>query len=401
MPAYSQTAANIHYKLLDELYRGVDGKTKLSSLIEQYKEYIMLYPNSAQEDEALFNLSDLYQLNKNRAAQFYTLIKLSVLHPRSPLSINAIEAIDSLIVYDNSLQLTDENERAIKEIIKMTPAESHRLAHIELLSFLQYANIKIFEKFIVDEIIQYKIIYGKTPDNLDAVNFWQASAYNQNGNSSAALLYFKKVVDVYKNSEFAPKALFRIGKIYSAQKDQKRAADYYIELINQYPEASETGDAQFELAKIYHYSFKDLNEALTNYKMLAQAFPENKNFNSALMNAGKISEELGDYQDALNSYMMIVENNNVTDETMAALKNILRIQLEILKDYSQAAQVYLLMAQMFPTDQNAPKHLLQAAKLYKEKVNNTQKSKEILQILKTKYKDSSEAGEAVKLMNQN
>ena len=166
-------------------------------------------------------------------------------------------------------------------------------------------------------------------------------------------------------------------------------------------EAAETGDAQFELAKIYHYSFKDLNEALTNYKMLAQAFPENKNFNSALMNAGKISEELGDYQDALNSYMMIVENNNVTDETMAALKNILRIQLEILKDYSQAAQVYLLMAQMFPTDQNAPKHLLQAAILYKEKINNPQKSKEILQILKTKYKDSSEAGEADKLMNQN
>ena len=67
----------------------------------------------------------------------------------------------------------------------------------------------------------------------------------------------------------------------------------------------------------------------------------------------------------------------------------------------QAAQVYLLMAQMFPDEKNAAQNLLNAAKLYKENIKYLQKANEILQIVITRYKDTNEALEAKKMINQN
>jgi TPR repeat protein len=135
--------------------------------------------------------------------------------------------------------------------------------------------------------------------------------------------------------------------------------------------------------------------------MLAQLFPENRHFNSALFNAAKISEEQTNYDDALKSYMMIVENNAVTAETLKALKSILNIHLDILKDYVQAAKDYILIAQMFPDGKEAPQNLLAAAQLYRDNIKNNKKAEEILRVIITNYASSPQAQQAEKILKKN
>jgi TolA-binding protein len=396
----AQTSADAYYDVLDDQYRKNGSKNNNAFFIDEFKEFMLLYPNSKQEDEALFNIARLYKAGKNVPEQLFTLIKLRILHPKSPLNKKAYRLIDSLIVYNNELLLTDANEKAIKDINNMNPAVSHQAAYLEFLSFLHFAGIKIFERLLIDETRNYKILYGKNSSNLDVINYWQACAFNRLGDYNAALLYFQKVTDIFHSSKFVASSLLQMSEIYTKTNRQNKAVDCLIELINQYPDAQETGDAQYQLAQLYHYYFKDMNEALTNYKMLAQVFPENQNFNLALMNAAKISESMGDYQDALGSYMMIVENNKITEQTQEALKNILNIHLNILKEYSLAAQDYILLTQMFPGSKDAAQNLLKAARLYKENVKDPRKTNEILQIILKNYKDSAAAKEAEKILNE-
>lgn len=397
--ALAQSAADENYNIIDKQFRACDGKSSVDYLINEYNDYILLFPNSAQEDEALLSLSKLYRFNKNVPAQLFTLVKLGILHPNSPLRPVASQIADSLIIFNSALLLTNENEKALKERNNLPPESNYQLAYIKLLSFFHFAKIKTLDKPYIEELKRYRVLFNKNTNNMDAVNYWLACAYKREGKLNSAIISYQKVVHIYKDSKFVAPSLLDMSDILSEQNKLEKATDCLIELINQFPDAAETGDAQFKLAQIYHYHFKDLNEALTNYKMLAQAFPDNKNFNTALTNAAKISEELGNYKDALNSYMMIVENNKIREETLISLKNIVRIQLNILKNYGQAAQAYLLMAQMFPDDKDAPENLLNAARLYKEHVKDSKRVNEIVQIILKKYKDSKAASDAEKLLN--
>ena len=64
----AQSPADEHYDVIDNQYRLYDGKSSVVFLIDEFREYITLYPNSVQEDEALFSLAQLYKINKKKTS---------------------------------------------------------------------------------------------------------------------------------------------------------------------------------------------------------------------------------------------------------------------------------------------------------------------------------------------
>ncbi len=397
----AQNREDLHYNLLDSIYKNINSETQLDYIILELENYTLIYPNSVQEDEILFRLSHLYGLKTNKAQQLKTLIKLNILHADSPLIKRSVEIVDSLVTFTPQLNLTEFNENTIRQLSNLSNQGSYRLAYLEFLSFLYSAKIDVINNSLLLEINHYKILFFSENKDMDAVLFWQAEIYKRGKNYPAAILNFNKVCDLYKQSSFVPHAILELARLNTSYlKDIDRARDHLIELINQYPNTKVTGDAQFELAKLYEIHYKDKQEALTNYKLQVSAFPDNENHFSALVRIAFISEQLGDYTEALNSNMRIVENNGDDKSISTAFKNIIRLHLEKVVDYNMAAKTMLLYSQTFPKRDDAAKNLLLAGKLYLEKSGKNKDAQKVFAIIMKQYPHSKEAKEAKKLLKK-
>jgi len=396
---FAQNSADQHYNLLDEAYKKLTPVSKIDYLITELENFVLIYPNSAQQDEILFRLSNLYQIKKDNTRHLKTLIKLNILHGNSPLVKRSGEIIDSLVTFIPELNLTDYNDEAIRQISNLPFQKDYRLAYLEYLSFLYSAEIKKLDPLLLLEIDQYKKLFARENKDMDAVIFWQANIHKREKNYPAAIFNFNKLYSLYKQSQFVPRSLFELARLNRDYlKNINQARDYLIELINQYPENKVTGDAQFELAQLYEIHYKDHEEALTNYKLQVSAFPKNRNHSLALLRIAYFSEQKEDYEEAVNAFKQIVEDNGDENSISTAFNNLIRIQLELLKDYNLAANTMVLFAQTFPKSEDAPAKLLSAGKLYREKLEDEAKAKEIFGLIIAQYPQSKSATKAEEIL---
>ncbi len=399
-PLYAQSIEDPHYSLLDKAYKNLSSKTQAEYLITEFENFLFIYPNSPQEDEILLRLSSLYAKNDD-AQQLKNLIKLNILHGKSPLLKRSSELIDSLITFVPELILTDQKEKAFHQLNNIPFQENYRQAYINYLSFLYSLDLDKMHTMVFDEIDQYIKLFLTENRDMDAVLFWKAQIYKKRKNISAAILNYNKVCNLYEQSEFVPQAMLELALINKDHlKNFDKARDDLFELINQFPEADITGNAQFELAKLYGNHYKDQEEALTNYKLLVSAFPNNKNYFSALIKMAHIQEQQGLYKESINSFMKIVEDNGDNNSNSIALKNIIRLFLTKLNDQGLAAKTMILFAQTFPNSKETPQKLLSAANIYLNKLKENNRAKEVFNEIIVNYPQSKEAKEAESLLKK-
>ena len=67
--------------------------------------------------------------------------------------------------------------------------------------------------------------------------FEYAEKFRQEGNIEKAIREHKKLLEHYRNSEYAPKSCFALGEIYYNQGEYKKAFDYYQQIIDKYPQS--------------------------------------------------------------------------------------------------------------------------------------------------------------------
>ena len=396
---HAQNKADLHYKLLDTAYKELGPNTQTDYLIYELEYFTFVFPNSAQEDEILFRLSNLYGLKNDSAQQLKTLIKLNILHGYSPFISRSVEVIDSLITFIPGLELTDHNEGTIRQLSIIPYQKVYRLAYLKYLSFLYSAKIKKIDGLLLLEITHYKKLFFSEHKDMDAVVFWQAEVFNREKNYPAAILNFNKICKLYGQSQFVPHALLELARLNRDYlKDFDQAGDYLIELINQYPDTKLPGDAQFELAELYEIHYKDSEEALTNYKLHINAFPKNKNHSAALLRISFISEQKGDYQEALNRYMQIIEDNGDANSVHTAFKNIIRLYMEKFDNFKLTIKTMVLYAQTFPKSDEAAKNLFSAGRLYLEKFQDADKAQKVFDLIHSQYPKSKYAKEVEKLL---
>jgi TolA-binding protein len=398
---WGQPQSDQVYKLLDETITVLNPAVHSKTILDELNNYIQMYPDSPSEDEILYKIAHIHGINKEVPSQLVNLIKLLVLHADSPLKKSAANIIDSLITYNTELITNSESETAFRELPNLMKSTSYRQAYLKFLSFLFFSDIQMICNPLVKEIIIYRQLFKTEQKDFDAVTFWQAIAHEKMGAHDQAIYYLKIITVLYPDSRFVPASLLGIANIYTEnKKNYEKASVILFNLINQYPEVAETGEAQFRLALLYDVYLKNETEALNNYKILVQSFPANENYMRALTRIAAINEKKMNYEEAINYYKLIIENGTEKDAIKAAFLKIATIQQSKLNQPVKAAQTFISMANTFTDDIEAAGYLLNAAKIYSSDAHNAEKFKEVLKIITEKYAGSKEAKEAQTLLDE-
>ena len=139
--------------------------------------------------------------------------------------------------------------------------------------------------------------------NSDEDTFKQGQNLLSERKYDEAFVTFEELVKDYKESKFAPKALFECAKLYqgqvlknlSARESLSRSVEVYKQIFEEYPQYEEAGNSLFMAGFILANDLKDFEKAKQTYNLYLEKYPNGQLADDArveLENLGKSPEEI-------------------------------------------------------------------------------------------------------------
>ena len=311
-----------------------------------------------------------YQAN-NYTAAYLTLLKYAYEFPSRQTD------------KDLAAKIINEFPNKQQEVLKksLVTKSLPPLAEDRLSLFLAQANklnLKNSQEYLLRE---YSLFFNRFPayENNDKVELLLGDLYRNNGNYSAALGKYNKVLEIYPSTKYKAASVRMMGDIYASElKNYNLAKEHYERVLAEFPNSVEIP---------------------TVYKHLAFLEAENKNYAAAVENAQKAYDEyLKDTQKAeaydalifkaeveeknLKNYNSAVKTLRTAAEIMplqeqyfvGAKQKEANIQAKKLKDNYAERDVLEEIAVRFPNTEDGVQALYRAAELT-EKFGDTEKAK--------------------------
>ncbi len=373
-----------------------------SVLLKEINLYNQIFKDSFKNNDALcFWQGCLYEKENKQYSALIKYIKIYFLHPKSKLIEQVRLRIKALLSSMKDLEFTQKKDQISKQIIINYPLQNYQEAYFEWLSFIYSLNISRLNSVLLKEINLYNQIFKNSFKNNDALCFWQGCLYEKENNINMAAANYTKLLALYPESIFRSLALYKTAYFnYSKFGEYNKAIDGFLEVINSYSTSDSAGNAQFYLAELYETGLKNNDEALNNYRLLLEAFPDNPLCLKALKRIAKISYGKKQYEDAAAAYMQLFEKYPDDDFAPEALDKIETIYSVKFKDFERSASILKLYASHFKTHENAAEHLYRAAEIYAFKLDNISEAVSVCQQIIKGFKGSDYADKAEKLIKK-
>ena len=138
----------------------------------------------------------------------------------------------------------------------------------------------------------------QTPDKL----FDLGIEFRKNENLRLSITNFKKIIENYPKSTFAPESHFQIADIYLNDINNYDFAVQEFELlINSYPNAELAKKSSFMVAYIYSNYLDEYSRAIDKYKFFLKKYPEDELVPSVKYELDGLKK----YQDTIDSLKML------------------------------------------------------------------------------------------------
>jgi TolA-binding protein len=158
---------------------------------------------------------------------------------------------------------------------------------------------------------------------------------------------YEKILLDAPDSEFAPLACYKLGKLNEIFGHYKDAIDFYRKLLARYPENPICADGLFNMAQIYQLHLNENDEAITAYTQLVHFYPDEKVSLLGLLQLGQVLSKEEKWQDAIYYFQSIVEkypDQPICDDLYFRMGDILQQQL---KDTTKAIEMYQVVVDKF------------------------------------------------------
>ncbi|MGD9898999.1 MAG: hypothetical protein AB7T22_07715, partial [Calditrichaceae bacterium] len=111
-------------------------------LIDEFENYLEIFPNCAREDDALWMLSLLQKQYKLNNARLISLLKIVFLFPNSDTTPDARLNIQKMLNANQDVSLNIKKDIILDAIDRKRSAKSYQDTYFDFLSFLYETNVK-------------------------------------------------------------------------------------------------------------------------------------------------------------------------------------------------------------------------------------------------------------------
>jgi TolA-binding protein len=342
-------------------------------LINESNHYLLSFWDSPNADEVLFMLGQMYEDESSYPQAFLSYLKIKFIHPNSDRRNDSVSNLNQ-IVHNKDEGTFSEKRKDIDELVSHTLTYTDRnTAYYDYIKFVYELNVENLNEFLMQDIMTYTTIYANKAKNVDQLYFWIGGLYKKSSDWSQSILAYDKIKYIAPESLLIPQALFQIALLqYQETGEYNQAKDSFVSLISAHPDLSVSGDAQFYLAELYEQRLENPDEAVANYRVLVESYPDSRFAVKSLQRVAEMMEDKENYVEAIASYYQIFElypKNAYTPEAVLEIVDLYRNKME---NYEKSIETLKLYADQFPQREDAAEQLLDAGDIYSDDLNNKQ-----------------------------
>jgi soluble lytic murein transglycosylase-like protein/outer membrane protein assembly factor BamD (BamD/ComL family) len=172
-----------------------------------------------------------------------------------------------------------------------------RDAYTKLL--MQMPDASRPDDYALEAVRQLDAFDNNSPNLSEADHLLRASVYQFNRDFAGARIHYQAVIDRYPQSTTVPNAMFQIARGLYNESNFNAAAPLFETVFRSYPESTSARDALGFLGSTY-VRMKRFDQAVSNYKLLIDRFPDAPNPERPYLNIIDALHEAGRYPEALN-----------------------------------------------------------------------------------------------------
>jgi len=159
---------------------------------------------------------------------------------------------------------------------------------------------------------------------------------------------YEKIIIEAPDSEFAPIACYKLGKLNEIFGHYEEAIEYYQKLTSIYPEHPVCGNGLFATAQIYQLHLNKPEIAILTYDQLIRLYPENKSVFQAHIEIAQIYCQTEKWESAVQAFQQILNKypeKKIADDISFRMADITQFKL---KDDSTATEMFQNLIKKFP-----------------------------------------------------
>jgi TolA-binding protein len=337
--------------------------TEVNETISAFDDYLALYPNSDENDEAYDFLGNVYMSTKSYEQALISMDKILEKSPRIEEAYQRIAYFYALELfknskYEESLQYLNKSlvykiyDRDIAADCLYWKAEAYYRANDFIVA------IKNYQEFIRTPGVGNSKYFYNAYYNLGYCEF-ELDSY------SKAIKWFRKYEQLKdgESSEYLTDVINRIGDCYFLDRNYNKASVYYSKAVEannwstdyavyqnalahglsgelnkkiaflksfsrKFPESDYKDDALFELAKA---RIKKGNEsgALLIYNKLISEYPQCEYVVKSLLQIGQLNYNKKSYSEAINNYKQVILEYPGSRESKSALMGMKNVYIDM------------------------------------------------------------------------
>ncbi len=337
--------------------------SKVNETISAFDDYLNLYPDSDENDEAYDFLVSVYMTTKNYKSALLSMDKIKKKASR-------IEEVYQRVAYFYALELF-KKARYEKSVRYLNKSLAYKMYDSEIAADCLYWKAEAYystNEFI--SAIKYYQEFIRTPGVGNSKHF--STAYYNLGYCefeldaySKAIKWFRKYEQLMKgkSSDYLTDVQNRIGDCYFLDRNYDKASEYYskaakarnwstdyavyqnalslglsgqlnekIALLKnfseEFPKSEYRDDALFELAKAKTKKGNE-NAAVLIYKKLISDYPNSEYAAKSLLQLGQLNYNRKDYPEAIKSYKQVILKYADSSEAKSALVGMKNVYIDM------------------------------------------------------------------------
>lgn len=329
--------ATVQYQIADTRF----AQGEFEAAAEEYGNFVRLFPSSNLVDKAYFYQGWSFFKDKRYDDAIRTLTEMLSKYPTSSYTPDAQYRIATCYFEQGQYQ------RAIEEADKLLEKypESTSIANAEYIKANSYEHLEQYDDAIP--------AYQRVIDLYDKMFELLRASFREGRN-----------VDFERYEEIFESSFLRIAEIYREQKgDYSKAYDTYVRAQETVREYDQKAKIQKLIGDNY-LAWKRYDDALTAYRQVITNYPASPYPPQAQYYVGETLYYRGDYTTARDEYLKVLENYPDTDtELKAQALYSAGWASEELREYDRAIELYNQVVSNYARSQAAPVCMLRIGRI--------------------------------------